>query len=158
MNIQGFTATQAAQIIGSTQRTVIDWGVRGFIAPGVKESTGQGDRKVYSAENLVLMSVLKELFAKGLTRDQVEKLLDSWKQTGEKRKTFNRWFDLTVRVGAEWLIVIDNEHWFMSHDDDGGHLNTAGLKLPEAERIPAARSVIAINLTAIKKDILQKLN
>ena len=155
-NSGGFNAKRAAEIIDATPRAIVDWGVRGFIEPGVKESTGQGDRKIYSAENLVLMSVLRELFRRGLTREQVEKLLAGWRKTSAKRQLFNRWFDLTVRPGAEWLLVIDDSCWFMFHHT-GGHIDTSGLKLPEADLIPTAKCVISLNLTAIKQEILRKL-
>ena len=130
----GYTAREAALVIGATQRTVVDWGFRGFIKPGVKDSNGRGDRKVYSEENLVQMKIVQELFRRGFNRKEVETLTTDWGSIEN--------YQVDSRFLAEWLIIVDARYFYIS-----------SLPLATATVVPGAKYIVAINLMEIKKEL-----
>lgn len=151
----GFTATEAAQILGATRRAVMDWGGRGIVGADVHDSVGCGSRRVYSAINLVEMAVARELFRLAMTRENVRHLLDQWRKPANKRPTFEKWFNPLrgLRSGVEWLIIVDAQDWFVRWERSGLIKTGKGILSSPEKKIPQARQIIAINLTKIKEKI-----
>ena len=145
----GFTATAASDVVGVAQATVVAWGGRGLVDADARASEGQGSPKKYKPLNLVQMRVVKELFKRGLTQDQVKRL---------DREKVRRWFDPSKipSHGVEWLMVIDGDEWFVEFvrtktGKKGGILSVEDINIERA--LGKAKWVLSINLNVIKQEI-----
>jgi len=133
-----FTATAAAQVTGVGLRSILDWARRGFLQAAVKETTGQGDRRIYSESNLVQMLLLRKFFAMHLTREQVGALLQQINLLPllDPRRT--------TKGTAIWCVVLERKVLKVSYN--------------LSQDIPASTvEGIIINLTALKQEIVAKL-
>jgi DNA-binding transcriptional MerR regulator len=158
MSMESYTAGQAARILNLSRRVVVDYGERGLIVPDFQDSVGRGVRRVYSPSNLVQIRTAAELFATGMSREQVKLLFDRWRETARKRPNFARWFDPfnCPGVGVEWLVILDDEKWFVSWHGDGGIVlgnDASSSALPEQKLVPRSRKMRILNLTVLKQEV-----
>jgi hypothetical protein len=97
-----FSTPQLAQILGITQRRLIDWCERGIILADIKEADGYASRREFSykgALRAALAISLKEKF--GVPREMIKHIVDSlW-----LRGFFTEW-----TAGGGGFLVIANPH------------------------------------------------
>ena len=72
--VNSFTTKQAAECLGTTNRTVQFYVERGLLKPEVKNPQGRGKVKRYSRKNLLEMAFIKELTLNGFSIEEVKKI------------------------------------------------------------------------------------
>ena len=149
----GYTATAAAEAVDVAQATVIAWGGRGLVDADARASEGQGSPKKYGPINLVQMRVVKELFKRGLSQDQVKRL-----NRDKVRKFFNP--NNIPSTGIHWLVVVSGDDWFVKFVHHKETRTETILSLESVSKELALRKakwVLAVNLNMIKEEIAHAL-
>ena len=138
-----YTATQAARILNVKRRVILDWGEKRFVAADVQQAAGRGTRNIYSATNLVQLAIVREAFASGLRRAEVETFL-----VFIQAKNFESRLDpaLPKKPGTTWLLFFPGEGWQLQWRRDGA------VSL-SADRLQRCTRFVAINLDNIKREV-----
>lgn len=72
----GFHAPAALQAAGITYRQLDYWARTGLVVPTLQPSAGSGTQRLYSAQDVALLVVVKRLLDRGFTLQAVRELVD----------------------------------------------------------------------------------
>jgi DNA-binding transcriptional MerR regulator len=155
---EGYTATEAAKILGVAQRTVIGWGAKGLVEAGVQKSTGPGSRRVYSAANLVQMALIREAFRRGISKEHVALFYKAFK--GKMPDTDIPQIEVVFGVGRQideeavpWIVFVDGTWVYF-------RAGTSDNRFPfplSSKNMAKAKSVVGFNLNQLQKEIASKI-
>lgn len=81
----GVTTEQAAHVTGSTVRQLAAWQRSGLVVPHRSVQVGQRTVRVYRLNDLVEISIVKELEARGCTLRQIRRLVDAYESVDTPR-------------------------------------------------------------------------
>ena len=133
---EGWLSKKAGSFSKTPQRTVQLWTERGAIVPDVHETSGQGDRRRYSARNCVEIGIVKALSDMRVPFKQIKSAMRYLRDKGwlENYLSHDNGFlgiqinpDKIVR-GAQYFILCFNDDELLESSDkeDWGRLTTAG--------------------------------
>lgn len=74
--VDEFTTVQVAQLSGFSARQLDYWASGGMLVPSVKASSGPGTRKLYSFDDLVKLSFIRQLKQAGWSTQKIRKALE----------------------------------------------------------------------------------
>jgi DNA-binding transcriptional MerR regulator len=71
VNEQGYSGTQAAQIVGITYRQLDYWARTDLVRPSLADASGSGSRRRYSYRDLLELRMIKSLLDAGIRLETV---------------------------------------------------------------------------------------
>lgn len=74
--VDQFTTAQVARLSGFSARQLDYWATGGMLAPSIKQSSGPGTRKLYSFDDLVKLSFIRQLKQAGWSTQKIRKALE----------------------------------------------------------------------------------
>lgn len=72
--VDGFSGTQAAQIVGITYRQLDYWARTDLVRPSLHDATGSGSRRRYSYRDLLELRTIKTLLDAGIRLESVREV------------------------------------------------------------------------------------
>jgi DNA-binding transcriptional MerR regulator len=72
----GYSGTQAANVVGITYRQLDYWARTDLIRPSLSDATGSGSRRRYSYKDLLELRVIKTLLDAGLKLESVRQVFE----------------------------------------------------------------------------------
>lgn len=76
MNVQTFSGTQAAEIVGITYRRLDYWARTDLVRPSGTDATGSGSRRRYTYRDLLELKVIKKLLDAGIRLESIREVFD----------------------------------------------------------------------------------
>jgi DNA-binding transcriptional MerR regulator len=73
---QGFSGTQAAEVVGISYRQLDYWARTNLVRPSGCDATGSGSRRVYSYRDLLELRVIKSLLDAGIKLESVREVFN----------------------------------------------------------------------------------
>ena len=80
---QGYSARQAADVVGISYRQIDYWARTELVTPSLKEADGSGTQRSYSFQDLLKLRVVKSLLDAGVTLQAIRRATDTLDQLGE---------------------------------------------------------------------------
>ena len=84
--LTGYTKKQAVEMSGLEARQVQFFTETGVVIPQVAESTGRGNRRLYSMHNILQMHIIKALADLGVTISKIKLIMGYLEKQGMIRK------------------------------------------------------------------------
>lgn len=76
MNVQTFSGTQAAEIVGISYRRLDYWARTDLVRPSGTDATGSGSRRRYTYRDLLELKVIKKLLDAGIRLESIREVFD----------------------------------------------------------------------------------
>mgnify|MGYP000400148556 CR=1 FL=1 len=73
---QGFSGTQAAEVVGISYRQLDYWARTNLVRPSSLDAAGSGSRRVYSYRDLLELRVIKNLLDAGIKLESVREVFN----------------------------------------------------------------------------------
>lgn len=73
---QGFSGTQAAEVVGISYRQLDYWARTNLVRPSSLDATGSGSRRVYTYRDLLELRVIKNLLDAGIKLESVREVFN----------------------------------------------------------------------------------
>lgn len=80
---QGYSARQAADVVGISYRQIDYWARTELVTPSLKEADGSGTQRSYSFQDLLKLRVVKSLLDAGVTLQAIRRATATLDQLGE---------------------------------------------------------------------------
>ena len=77
---EGFSGTQAANVVGITYRQLDYWARTDLIRPSLSDAAGSGSRRRYSYQDLLELRVIKTLLDAGIKLESVREVFEYLRQ------------------------------------------------------------------------------
>lgn len=103
MAVDHFTTIEAARIGGFSVRQLDYWAKTGMLVPSIKQSVGPGTRKVYSFDDLVKLSFIKQLRQAGWSTQKIRKALEHLDKFSVKSPSYR---NMTLVYDKKTILIL----------------------------------------------------
>lgn len=104
---QGFGGADACEVSGITYRRLDYWARTGLVRPSIRDARGSGSHRRYSTLDVLLLALVAELSANGLSLQCIRSLLPAIRPAAMRAEWLVVWSDgLAMPYSAEEIAAL----------------------------------------------------
>ena len=79
---QGFSGTQAAEVVGISYRQLDYWARTGLVEPSIRTASGSGTQRLYGFRDILVLKIVKRLLDAGVSLQNIRTAVDHLRNRG----------------------------------------------------------------------------